>query len=189
MARWDRREKSKIRTERSALVLKTLLAWLCALGMTVLAVMLFITSVDAPSNGEEALATFGAFASCCCALGFFILGSALRPSVNDQVHIKPRQHAFTNPSASADSTAGMVADFTSGRKGGENANKLSAALAEHYGTFGMGYDVRVVGEERTSHRGEHTVVDMGSYHVAPSTTFRDGRARDDDEEDAPDITD
>ena len=180
MARWDRWEKSKKRTERSALVLKTLLAWLCALGMTVLAVMLFITSVDAPSDVEEALATFGAFASCCCALGFFILGSALRPSVDDQVRIKPRKHAFTDPSASSDSRAATVVDFTSGQKGGGAANQLSAALAEHYGTFGMGYEVRVVGEERTSPRGDPTVVDMGSYHVAPNTTIQHGRERDDD---------
>ena len=171
------------------LVFKTLFAWLGALGMAVLAARLIVSAVDAPTGGEAAIANFGAFASCCCGLGLFILGFTQRPSVNDQVHINPRKHAFTNPSASADSSAAVVADFTSGEKGGATANHLSAALAEHYGTFGMGYEARVVGEERASQTGETTVVDMGTYHVAPSTTIRDGRASDDDEEDAPDVTD
>ena len=151
---------------------RTLFAWLGALGMMVLAARLIVSAVDAPTNGEEAIANFGAFASCCCGLGLFVLGGALRPSVSDQVHIKPRKHAFTNASASSHSGPAVVADFTSGLKGGDAANILSASLAEHYGTFGMGYEARVVGEERSPQTGEQTVVDMGTYLVAPNTRVR-----------------
>lgn len=129
---------------------KTLFAWLGALGMTVLAARLIVSAVDAPTDGEAALANFGAFASCSCGLVLFVLGLALRPSATDQVHTNTRQHAFTNRLSTEDAGSGVVVDFTSGAKGGENANNLSAALAEHYGSFGMGYEARVVGEERTS---------------------------------------
>jgi hypothetical protein len=148
---------------------KTLLAWLGALGMVVLAARLIVSAVDAPTNGEEAIANLGAFASCCCGLGLFVLGLALRPTATTRVHTKTRQHAFTNRLSTEDAGSAMVVDFTSGEKGGATANKLSAALAEHYGTFGMGYEARVVGEERASQTGENTVVNMGTYHVAPNT--------------------
>jgi hypothetical protein len=140
--------------------------------MTVLAVMLFISSVDTPSNGNENLATFGAFASCCCGLGFFILGSALRPSVNDQVRIKPRQHAFTNRESSEQPGVGMIVDFTHGAIDGGSTSALSAAMSEHYGKFGMGHSVGVVGRAQTSKTWEQTLVDFGSYHVAPNTNIR-----------------
>ena len=151
---------------------KTLFAWLGALGMTVLAARLIVGAVEAPTDGEAAIANFGAFASCCCGLGLFLLGFMLRPTDSTWVETNTRQHAFSSPTSPADSGAAMVADFTSGAKGGGNANNLSAALAEHYGNFGMGYKVRVVGEERASLTGENTVVDMGTYHVAPTTKIR-----------------
>ena len=169
------------------LVFKTLFAWLGALGMVVLAARLIVSAVDAPTDGEAAIANFGAFASCSCGLVLFVLGLALRPSATDQVHINPRKHAFTNRLSTEDAGSGVVVDFTSGEKGGEAANNLSAALAEHYGTFGMGYEARVVGEERTSSGEERTVVDMGSYFVAPSTTIRVDTGSDDDDDDAPDV--
>jgi hypothetical protein len=150
-------------------VFKTLLAWLGALGMVVLAARLIVSAVDAPTNGEEAIANLGAFASCCCGLGLFVLGLALRPTATTRVDTNTRQHAFTNRLSTEDAGSAMVIDFTLGEKGGATANKLSAALAEHYGTFGMGYEARVVGEERASQTGENTVVNMGTYHVAPNT--------------------
>jgi hypothetical protein len=170
-------------------VFKTLFAWLGALGMTVLAARLIVSAVEAPTDGEAAIANFGAFASCGCGLVLFVLGLALRPTANTRVDTNTRQHAFTNRLPTADAGSGMVVDFTSGQKGGEAANNLSAALAEHYGTFGMGYEARVVGEERTSSGEERTVVDLGSYFVAPSTTIRVETGSDDDEEDAPDVKD
>ena len=166
---------------------KTLFAWLGALGMTVLAARLIVSAVDAPTDGEAAIANFGAFASCCGGLVLFVLGLALRPSATTRVDTDTRQHAFTNRLPTADAGSGMVVDFTSGAKGGEAANNLSAALAEHYGSFGIGYEARVVGEERTSPGEERTVVDLGSYFVAPSTTIRVETVSDDDEEDAPGV--
>jgi hypothetical protein len=155
--------------------------------MTVLAARLIVSAVEAPTDGEAAIANFGAFASCGCGLVLFVLGLALRPTATTRVDTNTRQHAFTNRLPTADAGSGMVVDFTSGQKGGEAANNLSAALAEHYGTFGMGYEARVVGEERTSSGEERTVVDLGSYFVAPSTTIRVETGSDDDEEDAPDV--
>lgn len=166
---------------------KTLFAWLGALGMTLLAAKLIVSAVDAPTDGEAAIANFGAFASCCCGLVLFVLGLTLRPTATTRVETNTRQHAFTNRLPTADAGSGMVVDFTSGQKGGEAANNLSAALAEHYGTFGMGYEARVVGEERIFSGGERTVVDLGSYFVAPSTTIRVETVSEDDEEDAPDV--
>ncbi len=140
--------------------------------MTVLAARLIVGAVEAPTDGEAAIANFGAFASCCCGLGLFLLGFMLRPTSSTRVETNTRQHAFTNRLSTEDAGSAMVVDFTSGQKGGATANNLSAALAEHYGTFGMGYEVRVVGEERASLTGENTVVDMGTYHVAPTTKIR-----------------
>ena len=166
---------------------KTLFAWLGALGMTLLAAKLIVSAVDAPTDGEASIANFGAFASCCCGLVLFVLGLALRPTATTRVDTNTRLHAFTNRLPTANAGSGMVVDFTSGQKGGEAANNLSAALAEHYGTFGMGYEARVVGEERTFSGEERTVVDLGSYFVAPSTTIRVETVSEDDEEDAPDV--
>jgi len=182
-----RRKKNNIRTDGAKFVFKTLFAWLGALGMTVLAARLIVSAVDAPTDGEAAIANFGAFASCCGGLVLFVLGLALRPSATTRVDTDTRQHAFTNRLPTADAGSGMVVDFTSGAKGGEAANNLSAALAEHYGSFGIGYEARVVGEERTSPGEERTVVDLGSYFVAPSTTIRVETVSDDDEEDAPGV--
>jgi hypothetical protein len=150
-------------------VFKTLFAWLGALGMTVLGGWLTVRAVDAPTNGEAALANFGAFASCCCGLGWFVLGLALRPSLTDQVHIKSRKHAFSNRSSFEDTGAGMVVDFTPDAIDGNSTNALSSAMSAHYGKFGMGHSVRMVGGRQTSKEGEQTLVDFGTYDVAPNT--------------------
>ena len=112
----------------------------------------------------------GMFASCGCGLVLFLLGLIMRPSADGYIDVKPRKHGFSNRSSSDDGVA-MVADFTSGAKGGTNTNALSAALGEHYGNFGVGYDVRVVGEQRDSKTREQNIVDMGTYHVAPKTSI------------------
>ncbi len=153
-------------------MLKTLFAWLGALGMTVLAARLIVSAVDAPTDGEAAIANFGAFASCCGGLVLFVLGLALRPSATDRVHTKTRKHAFTNSSASSDSGPAMVANFTADAIGGGRTNALSDALSKHYGKFGMGHSVRIVSGRQTSTGGEQTLVDFGTYDVAPKTKLR-----------------
>jgi len=152
-------------------MLRTLVAWLVSVGCIVLAVNLSFRSANAATNGEELLTTFGMFVSCSCGLVTFLLGLIMRPSTDDYVHVQPRKHGFSNPPSSDDGAA-MIADFTSGAKGGTNANALSAALSEHYGKFNVGYDVRVVGEQRGTNNREQNLVDMGTYHVAPKTSIR-----------------
>lgn len=151
-------------------VLRTLVAWLLSAGCIVLAVNLFFRSANAATNVEELLSMVGMFVSCGCGLVLFLLGLIMRPSADGYIDVKPRKHGFSNRSSSDDGVA-MVADFTSGAKGGTNSNALSAALGEHYGNFGVGYDVRVVGEQRDSRTPEQTIVGMGTFHASPKTSI------------------
>ena len=163
-------ENLQVHLGKFTVVLRTLVAWLLSAGCIVLTVNLFFRSANAATNVEELLSTGGMFVSCGCGLVLFLLGLIMRPSADEYIDVKPRKHGFSNRSSSGDGVA-MVADFTSGAKGGTNANALSAALGEHYGNFGVGYDVRVVGEQRDTKTREQNIVDMGTYHVAPKTSI------------------